>query len=43
MYTPNNHAERELFFDNLWWFAFPNLNTFVVRDFNYVTHIQLDK
>ena len=33
----------ELFFDNLWRFPFPNLDTFLVGDFNCVPHIQLDK
>ena len=43
VYAPNIHAERELFFDNLWRFPFPNLDTFVVGDFNCVPDIQLDK
>ena len=43
VYMPNIHAEHESFFDSLWRFAFPNLNTFEVGDFNCVPNIQLDK
>ena len=39
----NIHAERESFFDTLWWFTFPDVDTFVVGDFNWVPDIQLDK
>ena len=38
VYAPNNHRERELFFDNLWRFKYPNLEAFVVGDFNCLQH-----
>ena len=43
VYGPNNHSERESFFDNLWRFKFPNFEPIVVGDFNCVPDIALDK
>ena len=43
VYERNSHAERELFFDILWCFTFPNLENVVLGDFNCVPNIQLDK
>ena len=43
VYGPNNHRERELFFDNLWRFKYPNIEAIVVGDFNCVPDITLDK
>ena len=43
MYERNSHAERELSFDTLWCFTFPNLDNVVLGDFNCVPNIQLDK
>ena len=40
---PNNHHECEIFFDNLWGFKHPNLESIVVRDFNCVLDIAIDK
>ena len=41
VYGPNNHSEREIFFDNLWRFKFPNLESIVVGDFNCVPDIAI--
>ena len=43
VYRPNNHHEREIFFDNLWRFKYPNLEYIVVGDFNCVPDIAIDK
>ena len=43
VYGPNNHHEREIFFDNLWRFKYPNLEAIVVGDVNCVPDIALDK
>ena len=43
VYGPNNHREREIFFDNLWRFKYPNLESIVVGDFNCVPDIAIDK
>ena len=43
VYGPNKHRERELFFDNLWRFKYPNIEAIVVGDFNCVPDITLDK
>ena len=43
VYGPNNHGEREIFFDNLWRFKYPNLESIVVWDFNCVLDIAIDK
>ena len=43
VYGPNNHQECEIFFDNLWRFKHPNLESIVVRDFNCVLDIAIDK
>ena len=43
VYAPNNHSERELFFDNLSRFKYPNLEAFVVGDFNCIPDIAIDK
>ena len=43
VYGPNNHGEREIFFDNLWRFKYPNLESIVVGDFNCVRDIAMDK
>ena len=43
VYGPNNHHECEIFFDNLWRFKHPNLESIVVRDFNCVLDIAIDK
>ena len=43
VYGPNNHRECEIFFDNLWCFKYPNLESIVVGDFNCVLDIALDK
>ena len=32
VYAPNNHRERELFFDSLWRFQFPHVEAIVVGD-----------
>ena len=41
VYGPNNHSEREIFFDNLWRFKYPNLESIVVGDFNCVPDIAI--
>ena len=43
VYAPNNHCDRELFFDNLWRFKYPNLEAFVVGDFNCIPDVAMDK
>ena len=43
IYAPNNPGERELFFDDLWRFKFPNLDTILVGDFNCIPDVILDK
>ena len=43
VYGPNNHSERGKFFENLWHFKYSNLETIVVRDFNCVPDIAINK
>ena len=43
VYAPNIHSEREQFFNSLWRFKFPNLDAIVVRDFNCIPDVTLDK
>ena len=43
VYGPNNHSKREIFFDILWRFKYPNLESIVVSDFNCVPDIAIDK
>ena len=43
VYGPNNYEEREIFFDNLWRFKYPNSESIVVGHFNCVSDIAIDK
>ena len=43
VYGANNHSKREIFFDILWRFKYPNLESIVVSDFNCVPDIAIDK
>ena len=43
VYGPNNHRERAIFFDNLWHFKYPDLDSIVVGDFNCVPDLAIDK
>ena len=43
VYAPNNASEREVFFNSLWRFSFPNVETVIAGDFNCVPDIPLDK
>ena len=43
VYAPNDHSDRERFFDELWRFTFHNTDAIVVGDFNCVPDIGKDK
>ena len=42
VYTPNNHSDREAFFGNIWGYAFRNIDTVLVGDFNCIPDTKLD-
>ena len=43
VYAPNNVSARETFFNSLWRFLFPNVETVIAGDFNCGPDILLDK